>query len=409
MSEIRLCKKEHQILSYIYQLRTLSFHQIFHYLFLPDGCSESYCSKLLKTLVSTGLITKQGFYKTDCYYFITTKGISCLKNYGILSFGKKDNIPYYPDRYLIASKIKMEEKIISHQLSLNNFALSFRHNYPSDFTYYDEKFVSQIFSDIRPDGIIKLGNDYFFLEMDMCSERKALLIEKWKNYRSFLTSQDTYKVNGSIKVLFILGGRNQLFSTRTKNLQSYIIENLWDILCPDSDFYIGSFETLYPLMIKKTFDPRSFFSYGFTVNRGTFNEELLSRYHFDYYISKLDDNGQIMVENKMPLEFVVDDYSCKSSYVLYKMQAFPSFQSTFQFLTGRTIRYLILVRDEQDAVELLSHLDFDATKYLFTTGKRLTKDSFYDACFCVKNDGSIFHFSENDLRVPVFEAKLSCF
>lgn len=95
--------------------------------------------------------------------------------------------------------------------------------------------------------------------MDMCSERKALLIEKWKNYRSFLTSQDTYKVNGSIKVLFILGGRNQLFSTRTKNLQSYIIENLWDILCPDSDFYIGSFETLYPLMIKKTFDPRSFF------------------------------------------------------------------------------------------------------------------------------------------------------
>lgn len=93
--ELRLCqkldfaKKEHQILSYIYQLRTLSFHQIFHYLFLPDGCSESYCSKLLKTLVSTGLITKQGFYKTDCYYFITTKGISCLKNYGILSFGKK--------------------------------------------------------------------------------------------------------------------------------------------------------------------------------------------------------------------------------------------------------------------------------------------------------------------------------
>ena len=68
----------------------------------------------------------------------------------------------------------LEKKIISHQLSLNNFALSFRHNYPSDFTYYDEKFVSQIFSDIRPDGIIKLGNNYFFLEMDMCSERKAL-------------------------------------------------------------------------------------------------------------------------------------------------------------------------------------------------------------------------------------------
>ena len=89
MSEIRLCKKEHQILSYIYQLRTLSFHQIFHYLFLPDGCSESYCSKLLKTLVSTGLITKQGFYKTDCYYFITTKGISCLKTMGSFLLEKK--------------------------------------------------------------------------------------------------------------------------------------------------------------------------------------------------------------------------------------------------------------------------------------------------------------------------------
>lgn len=409
MSEVKLCKKEHQILSYIYQLRTLSFTQIFHYLFASDGCSESYCSKLLKKLVSGGYITKHGFYKTDCYYFITTIGISCLKKYGIIPFSKKEDVPFYPDRFLIASQIKMEEKIIQHQLSLNEFALSFRHNYPHNFTYFDEKFVSQIFSNIRPDGIIKIGNDYFFLEMDMCSERRSLLIEKWKNYRSFLTSQDTYKVNGTIKVLFILGGKNQMFSTRIKNLQSYIIENLWDIICPDYDFYIGSFETLYPLMIKKLFDPAVFYRFGFTVNRGSFNEELLSGYSFDYYISKLNEKGQIMVENKTPLEFVIDDYSSKSLYVLSKMQSFPSFQSTFQFITGRTIRYLIIVRSEREAIELLDRIDFDATKYIFTTNKRLSSDSFYKACFCVKTDGSIFHFSENDFRIPLPETKISDF
>lgn len=68
----------------------------------------------------------------------------------------------------------MDEKIVNHQLSLNEFVLRFRDNYSFPFSYYDEKYVSQIFSDMRPDGLLKINDNYYFLEMDMCSERKTL-------------------------------------------------------------------------------------------------------------------------------------------------------------------------------------------------------------------------------------------
>lgn len=399
--------KIHYILSFLYQLRTMSYTQIATYLLRQS--STSYCNKLIKSMVADKLIEKQGFYLADSYYFITTHGISKLKKFGILPICQSDNEPFYPDKFLTASKIKMDEKIVNHQLSLNEFVLRFRDNYSFPFSYYDEKYVSQIFSDMRPDGLLKINDNYYFLEMDMCSERKNSLIEKWQNYRSFLRSQDSYKVNGTIKVLFILGGKNNAFSSRTKNLTHYIMDNLWDLINRKSDFYIGSFEVLYPLIVSPNFHVDILKKYGFQINRGQFSDPGLSDYDFDYYICKTNDSGQIMVDNGVPVEFVVDDYTSESLFVLKKIHTFPSFAAVFQNLSARDIKYLLLVNSVDDAYRLIKNNEIPLDGIYFTTKKRLCDDSFYSAVFSIHKDGSVYHFADGNFLYPVKESTFSVF
>ena len=95
--------KIHYILSFLYQLRTMSYTQIATYLLRQS--STSYCNKLIKSMVADKLIEKQGFYLADSYYFITTHGISKLKKFGILPICQSDNEPFYPDKFLTASCI----------------------------------------------------------------------------------------------------------------------------------------------------------------------------------------------------------------------------------------------------------------------------------------------------------------
>ena len=187
------------------------------------------------------------------------------------------------------------------------------------------------------------------------------------------------------------------------------MDNLWDLINRKSDFYIGSFEVLYPLIVSPNFHVDILKKYGFQINRGQFSDPGLSDYDFDYYICKTNDSGQIMVDNGVPVEFVVDDYTSESLFVLKKIHTFPSFAAVFQNLSARDIKYLLLVNSVDDAYRLIKNNEIPLDGIYFTTKKRLCDDSFYSAVFSIHKDGSVYHFADGNFLYPVKESTFSVF
>lgn len=399
--EKRLIKKEHIILSKVYQLRVMTYPQIFTY--IVKDSTENYCSKLVKNLVSNNYLEKTGTRKTNFKYYITNKGISYLRDNGIYTIGSSELQTY--SKFLTAEQIRISDKVSNHQLALNDFVLSYEQTSPSDFIYYDEKYVSNIFNNIRPDGLIKTDDAYYFLELDMNTERKNRLIQKWESYRLFFRSYDADKFGENIKVLFIIEGNTKVQEKRSNELSKYIYDNLYTYISDKINFYIGSKQELFDNAIYHTDeDIVAFFtSYGFLNKKLYFKN--MGNIQYDSYIYKTNSEKKIMSLNGDAMDFLVDNYMDKNSYVYLKYVTFDTFNAYFSSKFKRDIKYIIIVSEETVAFNLIKSSDVNNANVYFTTKERLSCNDFFAALFKIDTFGNLYHFKD-DLKNQIQEKNL---
>lgn len=375
-----MISKKHLILSYLFNLRVLTYDQIFSLAF--RGLSDCYCHKLINGLCKDGYVEKNGTVKTDSYYSITRKGASFLKKNGIYAIQKIDgeNIEF-PDYPVTASRSVIAAPYVKHQLSLNQFVIDFRNRFPyTDFSYYDEIFVSSLFRIIRPDGILKVGSTYYFLEMDMNTERKSSLMRKWENYRKFLASGEVGKLEGRICVLFILGGTVKDKSFRADSIARFVGDNLEYSLSPKFNIYADTKDNLLALIKKQMSGPLQeipsvFSKAGFKVSDGTFEEGRLKDFYFLLHLERKDKD----------MFFVFDDFSDGNLLVQKNLRQFPKFSAVYKSIYGKFPKYIIMVKNEDDVLRLTQRMGGMIKNVYFTTRERLLVKKFPESLFVLKS------------------------
>lgn len=400
--------KTHKILSLLYSLRVLSLEQIYKYIFESENLSERYCNNIVRKLVAEKYISKEG-YKTDqCYYNIENNGYLFLKEYGILGVCKSTwNEPDFPEDFLQPCKIKLKEKNVAHQLALNDFVLKFgllvKNEY---FEYYDEKYAGQIIDFIRPDGILKYNNTLFFLEMDMNTENKRQLDTKWNNYRKFLNSSAYNGFNYSIRVLFILGGIKGR-SKRGQLIQKYVDINLQTFISYRFNVYAARKDELLNYMSKVDMCSGLFGKYNYSM-QFNISDDALNNFSFIGHIACKDVAGNVIKKGNAYMEFVIDKYFCHNMYVFEKIKYIHSINASFKRKYNTSLKYLILIDSVDEAYTLLKMTGVFTDNIYFTTPDRLANSkTFEQSLFSVTQQGTVYHYSDEDLRVKIPEYDLS--
>lgn len=394
------------ILSHLYQMRSLSYEEILEFFFRIKGCSKTYADKILQIMKDEKLLQKHKIAKGKYYYTITCGGITFLKKHGLIKLGENIAKPY--DDFLKPSDIKLNDNVVQHQLSLNHFVLRFFDEFKDvSAQYFDEKFVS-MFKEIRPDGLIATNDTLFFLEMDMGTERKQSLYKKWEGYRSFLTSNFYYNLNEKVEVMFILN-QMQRHSVRSRTLQEAIKPYLFDKISNRFDIFLGNEDLLFKHLYMHFSDNVSI-PFGLSRFSRTDNYVLdgMNQYTFYSYLFQMDKEF-IKKENGTLMEFLYDDHSIDNMGVFAKIVALKRLESVITKKHGRMFKYLILVESEKDAFDLLKLSDGFSPYIYFTTKERLKGNSFYSALFQISREGTVTHFSEFNLRIPIIESRFSSF
>lgn len=394
----KLNAKAHLILSYLYQLRVLSYNEIKEFI-IPD-LSESYAEKILKSLVKDEYIEKTGYFKENSSYQIKQKGIRHLDSYGLISVGTNtsQSIPLL----LQANQIRINERVVEHQINLNHFVL--RRAKEKEFEYYDEKYMSKLVVGARPDGAI-VEDKIYFLEMDMNTEKEKALNEKWKQYRTFLTSDNFYRLDKDILGLFILGGGVTDTSMRRTYLRKQILKMLPDLLSNRFNFIIGTEDKLlehlnnsYKRQIIEAFN-----DWGYKISKGEFNNGAFSSFTFDFYITKLSDEGKLLSRDGETEEYIIDDLTDGNLYSLLKLSSIASIESSFMYKYKRHIKYIAVVESEKDAETICKELELYNENIFFTTPSRLKEESINTALFQIDNMGKRWHFSGDNLKIRINE------
>lgn len=394
-------EKIHIILSKLYQLRVMSYNDIYSFIFGSEGLSESYCQKILKNIVKCNYVEKVGRFTDSSYYFLKRDGIKFLKTYGVIPIGKKkvDDAIFFSE-FLYPSRLKVEEIYVNHQLSLNHFVLRFEQMFSGfDFSYYDEIHVSSFIPNVRPDGLIKINNNCYFLEMDMGTERKSRLMSKWESYRNFLNSNVGSSFDYNIEMLFILGGKQKSYGRRSWIIRKYLSDFLEDKINFDFNVKLDTENNLLnninnDLRENVLIDYKQIFSpHGFNFISDCKNSEFLSGFIFDKYICKLNQNKKIVTNSGFVLDFYVDNFTDGNMYVYKKVKEFNMIASCYSLQKKRNIHYLIITNSESEAYTLLKNDNAFYDGLYFTTINRLSSLPFYEAVFTLDSMGTVYHFT----------------
>ena len=380
----------------MYQLRGMSFEQIYNYFFKEraDGKigSESYCRKVVSKLLNEDKFIEKTSINGKIYYQVTTKGINQLKISGIKEIGDDNSRFLTADEYKTARNIFIKEKVITHQINLNEFVLRFwKKNFPLSWYYRDDKFINQYFVGFRPDGLIKVEDYYYLLEMDMNTETKKHLVQKWERYQSIIL-QGTIGRMGRIRILFILCEEMDI-PKREEEVLETIQYSFSQYLDKDSlDMYIGSSEQLLQTMEYELTDAylyeierdylNSLEEYGFVISDGS----EIELQNVDYYIRKRDEDGNILKMDHSLVEYLLLDYRQKKCSVVKAVKDYGHLSNQFKQNYGRMIKMLIVLSDNMDIPDLLKKETLYEPNIYFTTEKRLRNSEFLDAIFQFKNE-----------------------
>ncbi|WCF11742.1 replication-relaxation family protein (plasmid) [Paenibacillus thiaminolyticus] len=420
-----LALQDVEVLRSIYTFRCLNENQIDQLHFknsmpIDQQQSKAFTSRCIQELLDWELVRVVEYLGAERVYFLTPLGIEVIRHYFKMPRNIYDAKKKVVKRgYYRASELAIYPKNINHQVRLNQFVIDFQiQNSELNWKYFDEKYVSQ-YTNIRPDGMLSILDTDFFLEMDMATESKKQLYEKWENYRNFLSSREYAYREKRIVVLFIVDGTTKI-KERIDLIKYTIYERLLDVLDTDFEVYVGTSDSLLTLMKNKLIpacknsDPctaqvKKYLQeqHDFHVSDGDSLNAVLKGTKYALYIRKLNENNKLLVEGGRIQEFVVDDYFYEPTTIVSKVAYLDKYNSFFKSIYKRDISYLIVGESEEKIYNDLKLVDLIGLKNIyFTTLQRLKEKTFHQAVFQFDLLGNIHHFTNSGLEERVFESNL---
>lgn len=427
-----LSQRDVEALKSIYTYRCLTLNQLYqlHYsksLLTNEVVTDRTAKQKVKELLRFGLIeaveplSKVIFGEPEPAYFLTPSGIEVIRYCFDLPTNIYDTKKQVVKRgYYRASELKIYPKNINHQVYLNQFVIDFTQlNLDVGWKYYDEKYVSQ-FTSIRPDGMMTILDTDFFLEMDMATESRKQLLEKWENYRNFINSREYAYKERKIVVLFICENTNRV-QERIDLVKHTIYERIVDTIDGDFDIYVGTKEQLLNLLMEKMIptirgkEARLFSigkvlseNHGFHVSNGDVLNPVFGGTEFGQYIRKVSNENTILIENNRIQEFLLDDFSYSPLSVINKIAYLDKSNLLFKEKFNREIPYVVVGESEEQLYRDIKLVDIVGVKNVyFTTMERLQNDSFHEALFQFDVLGNVQHFSDSGLDERVFERTMT--
>lgn len=414
-----LDKRDVSALYSIYQHRCLTLDQIYrlHYRF---KVSKENVKKKINKWMEKELVKKVLYKGGREAYFLMGKGVELLR----YMYDFPANIYDHKNKavrrgYYRAFELDMYPKLINHQIHLNEFVIQFQQlKPPIKWKYYDEKYVSQ-YSGIRPDGMLSLPDVDIFLEMDMATESKKQLHDKWDNYRQFLNSREYAYREKKIVMLFIVSGTTKL-QQRIDLVKHTIYERLLDAIDKEFDIYVGTQDDLLSVLQKRFIqayqhgDPYLQLTenllemqHEFYVSSGSVLNNTFDNVSFSLYIQKLSDERRLKIEHGKIQEFIVDDYFNENVSVISKATYIQQHNAFFKSDFKRNMNYLVVAKKEMQIYRdfRMNHITTQPFIY-FTTYKRLKELPFHQALFQFDELGNLYHFKNNGLEERVFERNL---
>lgn len=411
-----------EFLKNVYLFRCLTIRQAYNS-FYQD--SIPYFNKFidikLRELVKNDLIEEVLFNKNNIALFLTKKGVEIVKDAfklpnEILDIKTKKIVK----GYYTSSQLKMLPRLIPHQIHLNQFVLDFKKiynhkNYSSNWTYFDEKYVSQ-YSTIRPDGLINfLGTD-FFLEMDMATENKAQLIDKWKNYRRFLNSGDYLIGKKKIIVLFILGNTNNIENRKNivKLTASSILldefSDYFDIIVGTKDELLTRlFNVIIPNIQQTNYRIEELkgiinSKHGFSVASAHSLKKQLNNTDYEFYIRKLDEQNSIILDEGVLQEYLMDYFYIDNLNIINRISYMAKNNATFKHYYKRDLKYIVVVDNLQELYKELSLFElYLEPNIYYTTIDRLNALPFHKALVQFDSLGQIYSFIDKKMNTRLYE------
>jgi len=417
-----LTEPDLDLLHHLYLYRCLSFQQAKEFIYKThEQALDDFYQKIIQPLLRLGVVEKVEYLPNEFVLFLTTNGVDIVRH--------TKEIPleiFNPDTKIVkrgyyrSGELRMNPRLINHQVYLNQFVLEFqekarKHNVK--WKYYDEKYISQYFT-IRPDGLIQLYDTDFFLELDMGTESKKQLEEKWDHYRDFVRSSEFTHKERKIMILFIT--ENVKDVEGRKNLVRFTaINKICDLFQDSFDMLIGSKDELLDILFnrfipemnqqneaKNTLLQILQEKHQFRVDFAYPLKEALNGGDYEFYIRKVNEDKRIMMENGRLQEYVMDDYSLRQLSVIQRIQFHNRNSQVFHLHFKRHIPYIVIADNEDVLFQDLKMADvLTVENVYFTTPKRLNERPFHEALFQFDVQGDIYHFTDSGFRQRILEKR----
>ena len=409
-----LSKQDLEVLHNIYLLRCLTVSQIYSNYYKNDYSGiQEFKNKKINQLLDLGVIEDVMFSSDNFAIFLTRLGIDVVMNEFKIPINIVDKNGIKRGYYR-AHELKLQPKNIPHQVHLNQFMIDFKtiyehKNLKIPWNYYDEKYVSQ-YTKIRPDGMIRLLDVDLFLEMDMSTESKTQLEDKWKNYKVFLNSSEHRNNEQKVVVLFIIENtdlienRKNLIKITASNIVLNDLDDKFEIIVGTKEELLTTiFNSIIPDIQKTNYKKANIVNlltarHNFNVSDASIISKKLGNQDYGFFIRKLDESNNMLIEHNKVQGFLIDycynDSLSTIAKISYIDRNFADFYHYYKWMPS----YIIITDDLNRLYKDLQLLKLDTTKNVyFTTIHDLESNIFPHALYQFHSDGEKYTFEDSGL------------
>lgn len=409
------------VLQAVYYHRCLNEDLMYEFFYKQKNISRGYAARRVRWLCSHDLLRPVEYGEDFPALFLTTFGIETYRYIYEIPKEIYDIETGKTKRTLRLSKeLLMKPNNLRHQIALNRFALEFDSLAKDSFeyVYQDEKFVD-LYTTIRPDGLISMQNADLFLEMDMASERKEALLSKWNHYRAFLKSKEYREKGKKMVMVFIINNVKDVERRRSLVLSTMQL-GLMDLLDNCFEVYVDTPQNLMKVIFEKL-TPESITEqeklqalsgclatqHCLLSSPAKFVNKILPETTFLSYTRKLNHEKKILIDDGRPQEFLLDVYWDRPISVLNKILNYNRMSAEMMRSLHRRIPYLVVASDERELYYDLKVIQaVDCSNIYFTTYERLQRSTFPEALFQFNSLGDISHFVDFGLQKRVYERSI---
>ena len=371
LESINILKNDDLItLSYLYFYRAMEVEQLMKRIYHVNtkiASGKRARTIIVKRLMSQSVVTLSKYLPGREALQITNKGIEIVRYTKDIPNEIYDpSLKSIKKGYYTAADLHQKDQFLNHQIHMNQFMLDFEEKalpLGLHWKYRDEKFLAD-FHGMRPDGMITTLDTDFFIEIDMATESKKQLLEKWQHYREFMrTDEFLYK---SRKIIVLFDCDNLLSKKKIRNrvdlVKQTLITELLDEITGEFDVVVGPrhemvdyiFNTTRANLLGTNIIKNNLLNYlqeklGYTLSFGWDLNKRLAGDFYNYYARRLTPNKQIEQISGVANEFFLDFYTSSEMSVLHRINWYNRNCHLWETQFGRKIRLIIAVNNIEDA------------------------------------------------------------